>query len=147
MIKEEISTAKEGAEMERSKVKILVVDDEEDIAHYTAKILQLDGFQAFKSVDGMQAWEIFQKERPHICLIDVHLGYSKIDGMELLEKIKAADSNVECIMITRITDQETIGRAKELGVEHYLLKPLANEVWVEKVHAIADALPEGGVNG
>ncbi len=133
--------------MEKSKVKILVVDDEEDISHYTAKILQLDGFQAFESVDGTQAWEIFQKERPHICLIDVHLGYSKIDGMELLEKIKAADKKVECIMITRITDQETIDKAKELGVGHYLLKPLANEVWVEKVHSIADALPEGGVNG
>lgn len=133
--------------MEKSKVKILVIDDEEDIAHYTAKILQYDGFQAFETTDGIQAWEVFQKERPHICLIDVHLGYSKIDGMELLERINAADKNVECIMITRITDQETIDRAKELGVQHYLLKPLANEVWVEKVHAIADALQEGGTNG
>jgi DNA-binding response OmpR family regulator len=133
--------------MERSKVKILVVDDEEDIAHYTTKILQYDGFQAFETRDGTKAWEVFEKEHPHICLIDVHLGYSKIDGMELLEKIKAADKKVECIMITRITDQETIDKAKKLGVQHYLLKPLANEVWVEKVHAIADALQEGGRNG
>ncbi len=128
--------------MKRSSIKILVVDDEEDIAHYTAKILQLDGFQAFKAVDGTQAWEIFEKERPQICLIDVHLGYSKISGMQLLERIKKADKNTECIMITRITDQETINKSKDLGVEHYILKPVANEVWLEKVHVIADALPE-----
>ena len=133
--------------MEKSKVKILVVDDEEDIAHFTTKILQHDGFQAYKTVDGTQAWEVYEKECPHICLIDVHLGYSKIDGMELLERIKAADKSVECIMITRITDHETIAKAKELGVKHYFLKPVANDAWLEKVHTIADALPERGANG
>lgn len=128
--------------MERSKIKILVVDDEEDIAHFTTKILQADGFQAFKTVDGTQAWEVFQKERPHMCLIDVHLGYSKINGMQLLERIKKADKKVECIMITRITDQETMDRAKELGVQHYLLKPIASATWLDTVHAVAGALPE-----
>jgi len=121
--------------MDKSKIKILVVDDEEDIAHFTAKILQYDGFKAFKAMDGAQALEIFEKERPQICLIDVHLGYSKIDGMDVLRKIKATDKNIECIMITRITDKDTIAEAKKLGVKEYLLKPLASEKWLEKVQA------------
>ncbi len=120
--------------MDKSKIKILVVDDEEDIAHFTAKILQYDGFTAFKAMDGAQALEIFAKERPQICLIDVHLGYSKIDGMNVLRKIKGTDKNVECIMITRITDKDTIAEVKKLGVKEYLLKPLASEQWLEKVH-------------
>lgn len=128
--------------MEKSRIKILVVDDEEDIAHFTTKILKAEGFTAFKTVDGLQAWEVFEKEHPHICLIDVHLGYSKIDGIQLLERIKAADKSVECVMITRITDQETMAKAKELGVQHYLLKPIASATWLETVHTVAGALPE-----
>ena len=120
--------------MDKSKIKILVVDDEEDITHFTAKILEYDGFKAFRALDGARALEIFEKERPQICLIDVHLGYSKIDGMEVLRRIKQADKNTECIMITRITDKDTIAEAKKLGVKEYLLKPLASEQWLEKVH-------------
>lgn len=130
--------------MDKSKIKILVVDDEEDITHFTAKILEYDGFKAFKALDGAQALEIFEKERPQICIIDVHLGYSKIDGMEVLRKIKQTDKNTECIMITRITDKDTIEEAKKLGVKEYLLKPLASEQWLEKVHAAVNAL-QGGV--
>lgn len=128
--------------MDKSKIKILVVDDEEDITHFTAKILEYDGFKALKALDGAQALEIFEKERPQICLIDVHLGYSKIDGMEVLKKIKETDKNTECIMITRITDKETIAKAKALGVKEYLLKPLASEQWLEKVHAVVNNIQE-----
>ncbi len=128
--------------MDRSKIKILVVDDEEDITFFTAKILQYDGFQVFKALDGASALAVFEKERPHICLLDVHLGYSKIDGMEVLEKIRKASSSTECIMITRITDHATIAKAKELGVKEYLLKPLAMEDWLKKVHAVAETIDE-----
>jgi DNA-binding response OmpR family regulator len=129
--------------MEKSGIKILVVDDEEDIAHFTAKILEYDGFKAFRALDGARALEIFEKERPQICLIDVHLGYSKIDGMEVLKKIKETDKNSECIMITRITDKDTIAKAKALGVKEYLQKPLATEQWLEKVHAAVNNIQRG----
>lgn len=128
--------------MNASKIKVLVVDDEEDITHFTAKILEYDGFKAFRALDGAQALAIFEKERPQICLIDVHLGHSKIDGMEVLKKIKETDKNTECIMITRITDKDTIAKAKALGVKEYLLKPLASEQWLEKVHAVVNNIQE-----
>jgi DNA-binding response OmpR family regulator len=128
--------------MDRSKIKILVLDDEEDITFFTAKILQYDGFQVFKALDGATALAIFEEEHPHICLLDVHLGYSKIDGMEVLERIRKANKDTECIMITRITDHETIAKAKQLGVKEYLLKPLAMEDWLKKVHAVAETIDE-----
>lgn len=128
--------------MDKSKIKVLVVDDEEDITFFTAKILEYDGFKVFKALDGAQALEAFEKEKPHICVLDAHLGYSKITGMEVLEKMKAKNKNIEVIMITRITDQETVNRAKELGVKDYLLKPLASTQWVENVHAAANRIWE-----
>jgi DNA-binding response OmpR family regulator len=133
--------------MDQSAIKVLVVDDEEDITYFTTRILEYEGFEAFSAVDGGEALKIFEKERPQMCIIDVHLGYSKIDGMEVLEKIKETDKNVECIMITRITDKDTIARAKELGVKDYMLKPLANEEWLAKVHAAADSIRGRSANG
>ena len=47
-------------------------------------------------------------------------------------------------MITRITDKDTITEAKKLGVKEYLLKPLASEQWLEKVHAAVNTI-QGGV--
>lgn len=133
--------------MNQQMIKVLVVDDEEDITYFTTKILEREGFRPFQALDGGRALEIFYREKPQICIIDVHLGYSKIDGMEVLEKIKETDKAVECIMITRITDEDTIDKAKKLGVKEYLLKPIANEQWLEKVHAAADAIKGRNANG
>ena len=131
--------------MDRSKIKVMVVDDEEDITYFTARILQFDGFTVFKAYDGAGALEIFHKEHPQICLLDAHLGLSKIDGMDVLEEVKRTDKSVECIMITRITDYETEDRARRLGVKHYLIKPLAMEIWLSKVHEIAAKLEERNI--
>ena len=128
--------------MDNPKIKVLVLDDEEDITHFTAKILEYEGFEPLKALDGAAAIAIFEKERPQICILDVHLGYSKVQGIQVLEKIKTIDKNTECIMITRITDHETVNKAKRLGVKHYLLKPFATEDWLQKVHEIANAIKE-----
>ena len=133
--------------MEKRDIKILVVDDEEDITHFTARILEYDGFDVCTALDGASALEVFEKECPDICLLDVHLGYSKIDGMEVLEKIKQTDEKTECIMITRITDHETMKKAKELGVKDYFFKPIAMDEWLDKVRAVAEEIKERKTSG
>jgi len=133
--------------MDKSKIKVLVVDDEKDITYFTARILEYDGFTVFQALDGAGALEIFHKERPQICLLDVHLGLSEIDGLDVLKEIRETDKSAECIMITRITDHETQEKAEKMGVKHYLLKPLAMEAWLEKVHEVAGSMKEGSSNG
>ncbi len=130
--------------MTEEPLKILVVEDEEDIAHFTCKILEREGFVAFKALDGATALEFFEKEHPHILVLDLDLGYSKIDGIDVLEKIKKEDSSVECIMITRVTEEEMKARVKELGVEVYLNKPLYPADWLPKVHEAAQKVRERG---
>ena len=126
--------------MDQKSIKVLVVDDEDDITHFTSKILEKEGFSTFKALDGAKAIEIFEKERPQISIIDVDLGYSKIDGIEVLEKIKEIDSMAEGIMITRITEKKIKSRAKELGVTRYLNKPLDWQVWLKEVCEVADII-------
>jgi two-component system response regulator (stage 0 sporulation protein F) len=131
--------------MDNKDIKILIVDDEEDIAVLSQKILNREGFKTFIALDGPQALEIFQKERPAINLIDVHLGYSPIDGIQVLEKIREMDKATECIMITRITDEATVAKAQKLGVKKYLYKPLDTEDWLACVQKTADEIKARGV--
>src|SRR3990167_3435891 len=112
---------------ETKPIKLLVVDDEEGIVHFTKKIYEHKGFIAFGATDGVTAVEIFQKERPQINLIDVHMPYSPIDGIETLKRIKEIDKNAICIMVTRITEKDKVDAAKRLGASAYVLKPLELE--------------------
>jgi len=57
-------------------------------------------------------------------VIDIHMPYSSLDGLELLAKIREKDSDSVCVMLTRLDDEETIRRAKTLGANHYITKPI-----------------------
>ncbi len=112
---------------EQKQLKLLVVDDEEGIVDFTKKIYARKGFVTFGATDGVSAVEIFKKEHPQINLIDVHMPYSPIDGIETLRQIKEIDKNAVCIMVTRITDKEKVEQAKRYGASAYVLKPLELE--------------------
>lgn len=105
-------------------LKLLVVDDEPGIVDYTQKIYSRKGFITFGATDGVTAIEIFKKERPQISLIDIHMPYSPIDGVETLRRIKEIDKEAVCIMVTRITENEKVEESHKFGASAYLLKPL-----------------------
>ncbi|MFA5276745.1 MAG: response regulator [Candidatus Omnitrophota bacterium] len=109
---------------EQKKLKLLVIDDEAGIVDFTKKIYSRKGFITFGATDGISAVEIFQKEKPEVNLIDVHMPYSPIDGIETLKRIKEIDKNAICIMVTRITERGTVEEARRLGAAAYVLKPL-----------------------
>ena len=105
-------------------VKLLVVDDEVGIVEYTKRIYSRRGFTVFGATDGIAAVEIFKKEAPYITLIDVHMPFSPIDGVETLQRIKEINKDAICIMVTRITEKDKIQKSKEFGASAYVLKPL-----------------------
>ena len=109
---------------EQKHLKLLVVDDEEGIVDYMKKIYDNKGYITFSATDGAVAVEIFKKESPQISLIDVHMPYSPIDGIETLRQIREIDKDSVCIMVTRITEQDKVEAAKKAGAFAYLLKPL-----------------------
>lgn len=113
--------------MPEDKIKLLIVDDEEGIVDFIKKIYSRRGFITFGATDGISAVDIFNKERPQVNLIDIHMPYSPIDGIETLKRIKEIDKNAICIMVTRITEKDKVEKSKELGASAYILKPLGLE--------------------
>ena len=128
--------------MNDQSVKVLVVEDEEGLAKAMAGLLKVRGFDATYAVDGEEALKIFEENKHDLCMIDVQLGYSTIDGIEVLERVKKLQPQTECIMVTRITDKDSIKKAKELGASHYLLKPLDSKEWLNTVMNVAQQIRE-----
>ncbi len=109
---------------EPKKLKLMVVDDEPGIVDFVKKIYSRKGFITLGVSDGQSAVEVFKLERPHISLIDIHMPFSAIDGVETLRRIKEIDDNALCIMVTRVSDKDKIESARQLKAFAYLLKPM-----------------------
>lgn len=126
------------------KYKLLVVDDEEGIMDWLKRAYLEKGFNTFGTTDGVKAVEIYKKERPEITLIDVHMPFSPIDGIETLRQIKEIDKKAICIMVTRIDEKDKIEAAKKLGALHYIPKPLAIADLDEAVNEAVGIIKKGG---
>jgi len=117
--------------------KILVVDDEPGIVDGMERHLKRHKFQVFKALNSDEALKIFDQENPGICILDVYLGVSSLNGVEILEKIKQKNDKAHCILLTvAMEDDAIIKRGKELG-GIYLNKPLDYKQWLKVVNDLA----------
>ena len=126
-----------------AKKRVLVIDDEEDICIFIKDILEREGFKVFTALGGAEAMDIFNKEKPQICLIDIHMPYSEFDGLEILKRVKGLNKKTLCVMATRIDDNDKMNKAAFLGAEQYLIKPLS----MEKIKDLIKRLKEEEING
>jgi DNA-binding NtrC family response regulator len=106
------------------KIKLMVLDDESSIVDYITKIFTMRGYETFGALNAKQALEIFEAHKPDICILDIFLVDSQMDGVEVLENIRKVSQDTVCIMFTRITDDEKVKKANELGIFEFLFKPL-----------------------
>ena len=113
------------------------MDDEENIVHYLTKLFELRGLEAFGATTAQKALEIFDKEKPEICILDIFLVDSIMDGVDVLREIRQKNKDTMCIMFTRITDNKKIDQAHELGIFDFLLKPLDSAKLKEVVASAA----------
>ena len=82
------------------KLKILVVDDEQDILVGIKAVLEKKGYAVFGAPESDTALEIFQRETPQICILDVHMPDSRLDGLGILKEIRKTDNKTYCIMLS-----------------------------------------------
>jgi DNA-binding NtrC family response regulator len=118
-------------------LKILIVDDEEGIVDFLQDIYSRKGFTTFGATEGITAVEIFKKEKPQVCFIDVWMRRGTHEGIEVLKRIKDIDRDTYCIMMGPCLDQEnTVKQAKDLGALHFIVKPFETEVLDECIQEI-----------
>jgi two-component system, NtrC family, response regulator AtoC len=103
---------------------ILVVDDDPGIREAFRLVLEED-YELIEAEDGLQALRIVQTSPVDLVLLDVRL--PGMDGIEVLERIKAMDEHVEVILVTAVQTVRAAVAAMKLGALDYLTKPFEED--------------------
>lgn len=102
--------------------KILIVDDEQEIAELLEEVLEQLGYKTAKAFSKSQATEVLREFEPRIVLLDIRLPDG--DGISFLKEIKASQPAVEVIMITGLADRDIAIEALREGAADYICKPI-----------------------
>lgn len=128
--------------------RILVVDDEEDIRSFLADALHAEGHDVAEAPDGEEAWSRLRAEGFHLVLTDLRM--PRMDGMELLRRLRQTQPEVEVIVLTAHGSVDSAVEAMKLGAFEYLQKPISGPAELRLVvsralerRSLADAREEG----
>ncbi len=112
---------------------ILVVDDEPEITDIVRRYLEQDGYRVTSAVDGRAALAAFQREKPHLVLLDLML--PEVDGWEVARQIRSA-GGTPIIMLTARGDEVDRLLGLGLGADDYITKPFSPREVVARVRAV-----------
>ena len=102
---------------------ILIVDDEADIRELVAGILQDEGHGARTAKDSDDALAAIEKRRPQLVFLDIWMQGSRLDGLQLLDVLKAEHPEVPVVMISGHGNIETAVAAIRKGAYDFIEKP------------------------
>ena len=114
---------------------ILVVDDEPGVRESFHLILDED-FEVIDVPDGVRALEVVRSSQVDLVLLDIRL--PGMDGIEVLERIKAIDEGVEVVLVTAVRTVRTAVAAMKLGAFDYLTKPFEEDELLSLVRRALD---------
>jgi two-component system response regulator (stage 0 sporulation protein F) len=108
--------------MTEPRGKILVVDDEPNMALLLAEYLTEQGYQVVTAHGGIEALAKLDLEKPQVVLLDVRM--PGMDGVEVLRRIRSFDTEVGILMISANDDLDLAKQTLEMGAFDYTLKPV-----------------------
>lgn len=101
--------------------RILIAEDEPDMAMGLKDNLQFEGYEVLVAVDGEKAVALARSDTPDLILLDVMM--PKLDGLEVCRRIRESGSSVPIIMLTAKSQEIDIVRGLEAGADDYMVKP------------------------
>ena len=113
--------------------KILVVEDDVNIAELLRLYLEREGFQPAIAHDGEAGVAAFEKEKPELVLLDIML--PKLDGWGVLRKVRAV-SDTPVIMLTAKGETFDKVTGLEMGADDYIVKPFDVKEVVARIRAV-----------
>jgi len=119
-------------------INILYVEDEEDVREQTKMIFDMLFKNVDTAFDGLDAWQKYQNTQYDIVFTDISM--PRMDGLELSRRIKEEDPMQKIVIVSAYNDSDYLLQAIELGVEGFLLKPIAIDKMVLVVKKLADSI-------
>lgn len=113
--------------------KILIVDDEADIANSIQYVLNQEGFATVLAHDGVKAMQVIEADKPDLIILDLMM--PGLDGYEVCRRVRAADRKTPILMLTARTSEIDTVVGLELGANDYISKPVRLRELVARVKA------------
>ena len=127
-----------------TKQKILIVDDDENIAELISLYLTKECFDTRLVFDGENAIKAFKEYEPNLVLLDLML--PGIDGYEVCREIRKT-SNVPIIMLSAKGETFDKVLGLELGADDYMIKPFDSKELVARAKAVLRRFTPANING
>ena len=116
------------------KERILIVDDEKNIASSLTGILSDEGYEVIETGDGVEALEIIQADPPDLVLLDIWL--PGMDGIEVLKTVKAYHPEIEVLIMSGHGTIDTAVKATKLGAQDFIEKPFSLERIIQSIEEV-----------
>jgi len=116
--------------------KILIVEDEVDIAQLVKLYLEKDGFRPTIAKTGVEGLKLVKADRPDMVILDLML--PEMDGLEICKKIRTSldTALLPIMMLTAKAEESDTIIGLELGADDYVTKPFSPKVLVARVKAL-----------
>ena len=121
--------------------RVLVVEDDEEIAQVLQRSLRLDGYEVRLAADGEAALDTAAAYHPDLVILD--LGLPRLDGMEVARRLRAAD-DVPILMLTARDALESRVEGLDAGADDYLVKPFERQELLARLRALLRRRPPRG---
>lgn len=120
-------------------ISIVLADDHVLIREGIRKLLEFDGSMKVISEagDGIECLEVLKRIKPDILLLDINM--PKMNGIDVLEELKANNSDIKVLMLTVHNEVEYLIKAVDIGAEGYILK----DAGFSEVKKAIDIIMEG----
>ena len=130
----------EGKVIDPSRMTVLIVDDMESMCKSIRGLMKVlnYGKQFYYSHDGVEAWNLLQKEPVDIAIVDWNM--PNMTGVELLSLIREDRRlrDIPVVMVTVEANREIVAEAAESHIDAYILKPLTARALADKVASVLD---------
>jgi two-component system OmpR family response regulator len=114
--------------------RVLVVDDEDNVAHLVASALRLDGFDAETAASGEAAMSALSQTPPDLVVLDIMLGAT--DGYDVLRTMRASGIDTPVVFLTARDAPSDRVAGLRAGADDYVVKPFSIEELLARVHAV-----------
>lgn len=112
----------EKCEIKLQKSSILLAEDEENVRESFKKVLLLYVDKVYTASNGQEAFELYNKFHPDILITDLKM--PKLNGLDLIKKIREENEEIPIIVTSAYTDQEFLLESIKLSLVEYAVKPI-----------------------
>ena len=125
-----------GAQNTLAAFRVLVIDDDPDMAGFLARLLETQGMRAEVAVDGPAALQMIAASPPDLVLLDVQMPGPS--GFDICRKLKTQEATalLPVILVTALEDQDSRVRGIEAGADDFLSKPVRREELIARVKTL-----------